>query len=1124
VALPSLARCGSFAAMSELSDWLSARGLDALHAVLEANQVGIDVLPDLTDEDLKELGIALGDRRRLLRAIRDVGNRAAPSAAPSTEPLSAAAGVDTAERRQLSVLFVDLVGSTSLSARRDPEEMRQILRRYQNTVVGEITRFEGYVAKFMGDGVLAYFGWPKSHEDEAERAVRAAMAAVAGVGELRTRDDVALAARAGIATGLVVVGDLIGEGVAREASVVGDTPNIAARLQGLAAPGQVIVADETQRQVQAAFHLEPLGQHTVKGLDEPLTAFSVEREKTSRSRFEARAGARLRPMVGREQELAVLRERWADAVKGEGQCVLLVGEAGIGKSRITRALIDLVSSPGHTVLRNQCSPYHLDTPLWPIVQQLSFAARFAPEEPADRRLDKIESLLRVAKGRNPQAVPLIASLLGVPFEHRYGPLDLPPQVQRHRTLESLMRRVGRLAAQKPVLIVIEDVHWIDPSSLEFIHRALDQIDSQRVMVLLTSRPDGQPVLAGHPNVTRLVLNRLGRAAIEAMTAAIEGSATLPEAMRQEIISRTDGVPLFVEELTRALVELAEQGSTLDRPASDFSVPATLHDSLMSRLDRVPEVKRVAQIAACIGRQFDHRTLVGVAGVGERELKTALDRLVSSELVFRRGTPPDASYTFKHALVRDAAANSLLRSEFRRIHADIATVLEEAESPQRPELIARHAELGGLDRKAIDGLFRAGDEAVARYANREANSHLDRGLRLIASLPEGQERTTLELQALTKAGVPRIAAHGYAAPEVEATFRRAVELAERVGDQVQLFRALRGLWNCIYDRADLHNSKVIAERLCALAVDHPAPEAQGLAWRALGSACFSLGNFGDAIGAFEKCVASCVDLPAEAGLHEHGESPAIIGTVYAGFAHTLAGNFDRGRAHIESAVAAGRRIGNPLASAFAHQIAGHAAYFIGDPTECRRWVAESIRISDEHRLVFWQAGGDVMSGWVDVRLSRDPAGIDRMRRGLHAWQSSGAELHIPTWQSMLADGLLALGAIDEADEVVDRALALARGRDEMFAVPVLMRLKGLAADRRGNAKSGEAYLAEAVECARQLGARLYELRAAADLARLLARRGDPAAARRSLEEICRVIQDGSSLACVTEARELLRALH
>ena len=1113
--------------MSELSDWLSARGLDALNAVLEANQVSIDVLPDLTDDDLKELGIALGDRRRLLRAIREAGNKVAPPAAPSSEPLSAAAGGDTAERRQISVLFVDLVGSTSLSARRDPEEMRQILRRYQNTVAGEITRFEGYVAKFMGDGVLAYFGWPKTHEDEAERAVRAAMAAVAGVGELRTSDDVALAARAGIATGVVVVGDLIGEGVAREASVVGDTPNIAARLQGLASPGQVIVAEATHRQVQAAFDLEPLGQHTVKGLDAPLTAFSVEREKTSRSRFEARAGAHLRPMVGREQELAVLRERWADAVKGEGQCVLLVGEAGIGKSRITRALIDLVSGLKHTVLRHQCSPYHLDTPLWPIVQQLSFAARFAPEEPADRRLDKIEALLRVATGRSPQAVPLIASLLGVPFEDRYGPLDLPPQVQRNRTLESLMRRVWRLAAQKPVLIVIEDVHWIDPSSLEFIHLALDQIDGQRVMVLLTSRPDGQPVLAGHPNVTRLVLNRLGRVAIEAMTAAIEGSATLPDAVRQEIISRTDGVPLFVEELTRALVELAEQsqsgGSTLDQRVSDFSVPATLHDSLMSRLDRVPEVKRVAQIAACIGRQFDHRTLLGVAGIGERKLRTALDRLVGSELVFRRGTPPDASYTFKHALVRDAAANSLLRSEFRRIHASIATALEEAESPQPPELIARHAELGGLDRKAIYGLLRAGDEAIARYANREATSHLDRGLRLIASLPEGQERTTLELQALTKAGVPRIAVHGYAAPEVEATFRRAVELAERVGDQVQLFQALRGLWNCIYDRADLANSKVIAERLCALAVDHPAPEAKGLAWRALGSACFSLGSFGEAIDAFEKCVASCADLPAETGLHEHGESPAIIGTVYAGFAHTLAGNFDRGRAHIENALAAVRRIGNPLASAFAHQIAGHAAYFIGDPTECRRWVAESIRISEEHRLVFWQAGGDVMSGWVDVRLAGDSAGIDRMRRGLHAWQSSGAELHIPTWQSMLADGLLALGAIDEADEIVDRALALARGRDEMFAVPVLMRLKGLIADRRGDTKSGEGYLAEAVEVARQLGARLYELRAAADLARLILRRGDRAAARRSLEEICREIQNGNSLTCVTEARELLRTL-
>jgi tetratricopeptide (TPR) repeat protein len=616
-----------------------------------------------------------------------------------------------------------------------------------------------------------------------------------------------------------------------------------------------------------------------------------------------------------------------------------------------------------------------------------------------------------------------------------------------------------------------------------------------------------------------------------MTDAIEGGASLPDAVRREIVARTDGVPLFVEELTRALVELAEQSQrstgqrsgSVELPASDLNVPATLHDSLMSRLDRLPEVKRVAQVAACIGRQFDHRTLAGVAGINERELQSALDRLVGSELVFRRGTPPEASYTFKHALVRDAAANSLLRSEFRRVNGSIAAVLEAAQ-PQPPlELIARHAELGGLDRKAIDYLMRAGDEAIARYANREATNHLDRALRLIASLAEGGERTQLELQALTRIGVPRIALQGYAAPEVEATFRRAIDLAERVGDLVQLFQALRGLWNCVYDRADLVNAKAIADRLLALAVDHPAPEARGLALRAVGSASLSLGRFGEALDAFEKCVESCADLPPETGLYEHGESPWIIGTVYAGWTHTLVGNFDCGLARIEDALAAVRRIDYPLAFAFAYHIAANAYCFLDDVAQCAHHAATAMRVSEEHRLVFWLAGCDILGGWAEVRQGGNPAGIDRMRRGLHGWQTSGAELHLPTWQSELADALLALGAVDEADDIADRALVLAQRRDEMFAVPILLRLKGLIADRRGQAEEGEAHLAKAVMIARQQGARLYELRAVCDLARLMMRRGDRSGARRALEEACRDIGEARSVACVVEARELLGLL-
>jgi predicted ATPase len=680
--------------------------------------------------------------------------------------------------------------------------------------------------------------------------------------------------------------------------------------------------------------------------------------------------------------------------------VLLVGEAGIGKSRITRALIDSVAGPAHTILRYHCSPYHLDSALWPIVQQLTFAAQLVADDSADEKLDKFARLL--AGGHNAQTVSLIASLLGVPYEPRYGALDLSPQVQRTRTLAALVEELVELARRKPVLAVIEDAHWIDPSTLEFVHLMLDQIENQRVLVLMTSRPDGQPVLAGHPHVTRLALNRLGRAAVEAIAAGIQGSKVLPDSVRREIISRTDGVPLFVEELTRALVDLAEQSlgadSERERKEASLSVPATLHDSLMSRLDRLPEVKRVAQVAACIGRNFDYRTLAAVADIADGGLQSSLERLVGTELIFRRGTPPEASYTFKHALVRDAAANSLLRSEFRRINGRIVEALEASEAPPTPEVIAWHAELAGLDQLAVDHLLRAGHNATARYANQEAINHLERALRLLAALPDNAERLALELRALAMIGVARIALLGYASAEVEATYRRTVELAERAGDDVQLFQGLRGLWNCIYDRADLENAHRIAERLCRLAQNHPAPEAKGLAYRALGAACLSLGRFGEAIDAFERCIASCAGQPVDAGLRDHGESPWIIGGVYAGFAHTLAGNFERGQELIDRAIADVRRIDHPLTFAFAHHIAAHTHHLRGEPERCARLSADSFRVADENQLIFWRAAGDVLGGWVAARQSRDAGGVERTRRGLHAWQSSGAELHIPTWYS------------------------------------------------------------------------------------------------------------------------------
>ncbi len=554
-------------------------------------------------------------------------------------------------------MFADLVGSTTLSGRLDPEEMRDVLRAYQDAVSGAVARFEGHVAKLMGDGVLAYFGWPRAHEDAVERAVRAGLGIVEAVPRLATPAGNPLAARVGIATGLVVVGDLAGEGASREEAVVGETPNLAARLQEAAAPGTVVVADGSRRLLGDMFELRGLGPLPLKGFEHPVPCFAIAGERRAESRFEARRSDRVAPMVGREQELGLVLERWHQALAGEGQAVLLVGEAGIGKSRLVRAVLDAVDGEGQVALRYQCSPYHTGTPLWPVAQQLRLAAGLEPADTEATRLDKLEALLRQGEesGEIGGMVPLVAALLGIDTGDRYPASDLTSQQRRARTLAGLVRQLLGLARRRgPVLMVLEDAHWADPTTLELVGLALDRVAGARVLVLLTSRPDGQPALGGHPRVTRLALNRLGRGPTEAIVSRLAGDGSLPPEVLSEIAARTDGVPLFVEELTRAVLEA---GTTVTGAAA---VPASLHASLMARLDRVPEVKEVAQVAACIGREFAYPLLAAISPVPEAELRAALGRLIAAELVFARGEPPEASYTFKHALVRDAAHESLLR--------------------------------------------------------------------------------------------------------------------------------------------------------------------------------------------------------------------------------------------------------------------------------------------------------------------------------------------------------------------------------------------------------------------------------------------------------------------------------
>ena len=739
--------------MSEVRKWLEAIGLAQYAEAFEANDIEADLLGQVEDQTLKDIGVSsAGHRLRIRNAIAKL-SPAVPVAtnerafAPAMEPQAR----DTAERRQVTVMFSDLVGSTALSAHMDPEDLRDVISAYQKCVAATVGRFGGFVAKFMGDGVLIYFGYPRAHEDDAERAVLAGVELVAAVSGLKTQ--AALQTRVGIATGLVVVGDLIGSGASQEQAIVGETPNLAARLQGVAEPNSVVIAESTRKLVGNLFELDDLGAQEIKGIATPVRAWVALRASSVESRFEALHASGVTELVGREEELELLLRRWSKAKIGEGQVVLLSGEPGIGKSRLTAALTDRLVPEPHTRLRYFCSPQHTDSAFYPIISQMERAAGFAHEDTAQQKLNKLDALL--VQSSTPQLhATLLTEMLSIPNDGRYPKLELAPQEQRQRTLEALTAQLEALARSNPVLMAFEDVHWIDPTSLEVLGRTIDRLRTQRVLLIVTCRPEFDPPWIGRPYVTALNLNRLGEREIAAMIERVAGNKSLPESIRRDIIERTDGVPLFVEEITKAVLEAQSEGkadSALANISSPFiGVPASLHASLMARLDRLGPAKEVAQIGAAVGREFSHPLLAAVVSQPEAELRSSLDRLVEAGLLFRQGAPPHATYLFKHALVQDAAYGTLLRDPRRALHTRIAEILESqfAEvAENRPELLARHCTEAGLIEKAAKLWGTAGQRSMARAALFEAAEQLKRALDQIATLPAtpGLRREEIKIQ-------------------------------------------------------------------------------------------------------------------------------------------------------------------------------------------------------------------------------------------------------------------------------------------------------------------------------------------------------------------------------------------
>src|ERR1700731_754432 len=796
------------AALQQIVHWLKKFGMAEYAERFAENRIDFSVLPDLTDQDLEKLGVLLGDRRKMLRAIRELAGDTPVTSHPPA--VVEARPQDAAERRQLTVMFCDLVGSTALSAKLDPEDLRGIFGAYHHCCAALVERNGGFVAKYMGDGVLAYFGYPQAHEHDAERAVRAGLALVEAVPTLATAAGSPLHVRVGIATGLVVVGDLIGAGAAQEQAVVGETPNLAARLQAIAEPDTVVIAESTRKLLGNLFELQDLGARDLKGIAGPARAWAALRTSSVASRFEALHTTGLTPLVGREEESELLLRRWSKAKAGEGQVVLLSGEAGIGKSRLTAALLESLSTEPHTRLRYFCSPQHTDSAFYPIIGQLERAARLARDDTPQARLDKFDTLL-AHSSTSPQDAALLAELLSLSNDGRYPAIDLAPQQRRQRTLDALILQLEALARQNPVLMILEDAHWTDPTSLEVFGQAVSRIATLRVLLIVTFRPEFDPPWIGRPHVTALTINRLAEREVGAMIDRVVGNKPVTASIRQDIIERTDGIPLFVEEMTKAVLEAdsesAAEHAVAAVPSPALAVPASLHASLMARLDRLGPAQGGAQIGAAIGREFSHTLLAAVVRKPEAELNLALDRLVQSGLLFRQGVPPHASYLFKHALVQDTAYGTLLREPRRALHARIADVLESqfAEiAANQPELLARHCTEAGLFEKAAGLWGKAGQRSLERSALVEAAGQLTRALDQIAALPATpalrRERIKLQVALIT----PLIPLKGHAAPETKAAAEQArllIEQAEAMGeppeDSLLFFSVLYAFWVANY---------------------------------------------------------------------------------------------------------------------------------------------------------------------------------------------------------------------------------------------------------------------------------------------------------------------------------------
>ena len=1121
-------------------------------------QLDDETLEDLKDDLIYAKKLAMDEDGRVLVWISGMSN---VPASVSSVPLPATSDVapgqvgappvvpptPDAERRQLTVLFCDLVDSTVLATQLDPEDLREVVRAYQETCAKVIARFEGHIAQYLGDGLLVYFGYPLAHEDDAQRAVRAALGMVEALGQLNTRLEpergVQLAVRLGIHTGVVVVGDM-GGGARQEQLALGETPNLAARLQGIAAPNTLVISATTFQLLGGFFACQPLGTPPLKGQTQPLAVYRVLYESMSRSRLEAAGSTGWTPLVGREQEIGLLRERWAQVKEGVGQVVLLSGEAGIGKSRLVQVLQEHVAAePQAWLTPCQCSPYHQNTALYPMIELLErVVLRFDREESPQQKLSKLEGHLVQYGFPLAEAVPLHASLLSIPLTPDYAPLTMAPEQHKQKTLHALLTTLLRIAAQQPVLLVMEDLHWVDPSTLEFLSLLVDQGPTARILVLLTFRPDFSPPWTGRAHLTQVTLPRLPRRQAAEMAGRVAHGKTLPAEVLEQVVARTDGVPLFVEELTKMVLESGllqerEERYELTGPLPPLAIPTTLHDSLMARLDRLATVKALAQLGATLGRAFSYALLRAVSPWDEGTLGRGLHQLVEAEFLYQQGLPPEATYRFKHALIQETAYQSLLRSTRQQYHQRIAQALE-THFPEvvetQPELVTHHYTEAGLSARAIPYWQHAGERAVQHSAYVEAIGHFTKGLEVLKALPETPERARRELHLQTALGPALVVTQGPAAPETEQAYTRAQALCGQVGETSQLFPVLWGFWRFYNNRGEPHRARTLGEQL--LRVAHQTHDTALLleAHHTLWATLVSSGELVAARAHLEQgfSLYDASQHRSHAALYG-GHDPGVCCFCHAAWTLWMLGYPDQALRSIHAGLTLARELAHPASLAIALRWMATLQQSRQEQHAAREGAEACAALAGEQGFAPESAQAMILRGWALVERGRGTEEIGQIQQGLAAYRATGSVLRQSYYLALLAEAYGKVGQVEEGLQVVAEALAGVHKTGEEVCQAELYRLKGELLQARvpsreadvstPSSQEAEQCFQQALAVAQRQQARSWELRAAMSLSRLWQQQGKQAEARELLAPVYGWFTEGFDTADLQEAKTLLEEL-